>query len=84
MSSMNDKHSSAVPVLAAIVMLLTVVLGAYVGAYFWRGAYIDESNSDWAVRVFATAAEARFFRPAAKVESLVMRRQVKTTKPLGP
>jgi hypothetical protein len=63
---MDDKRSTAMPILAAILMLLVVVLGAYVGAYVLRGAYVDESNSYWAIRVFATDTEGVVFSTSSE------------------
>lgn len=79
----NDKRSGGL--WAAIALLLVpAFVATYLSAYFLRGAYIDESYSAWAVRVYSTDTEARLFRPAAKVESLIRQRQVGTTKPLSP
>jgi hypothetical protein len=79
---MEDKRSSAVPVLAAIILLL-VPLASYVAAYFLRSAVVVNSlfagPNDFKVRAFPSEWEATLFTPAAAVEALVMGRDVTVT-----
>jgi hypothetical protein len=80
---METKRSSALPMLAAIVLLLVVILGAYVGCYLLRSEvlHIGMYPSFRQRRYFATDWEAKKFKPAAKVESLVTGRHVSTHPP---
>jgi hypothetical protein len=70
---MGTQRSSALPILAAVVMLLVVVLTAYFAGYYLRGqeeSLIGASDSqDFKVRLFQSEWEAAIFAPAAKVES---------------
>jgi hypothetical protein len=89
MKGMEAKRSSAAPILVAIVMLLAVVLGAYVGDYFLRGEVeeriltIKLSNGSYdavpyRMRTFRTEWEVKIFQAAAMIESFVTGENVDT------
>jgi hypothetical protein len=78
MRGMETKRSSALPILAAIVMLLVVMLGAYVGAYY--GLCLSETvYFGNFTRLYKREWQATFFQPAAKADSLIRRQGVYTT-----
>jgi hypothetical protein len=71
---MERERTSAAPILLAVVVVVSVVLGAYTVAYFLRGAcddYVLHGGMSARIRSYHTAREAKFFSPAARVESLV-------------
>jgi hypothetical protein len=83
---MEEKRSTVVPILLAVVLLTVLPTSAYFGAYFFRSdvgilrTLPDGSMTD--LRVFRTKWEARLFTPAARVESLLSGENVRTTQPI--
>jgi hypothetical protein len=77
---MNDKRSSSVLVLVAVIVLLTVVLGAYVGAYFMRATVVTHPQTGIVVRQYPTKWEAALFKPAGWFDGCVTRRKVMVSK----
>jgi hypothetical protein len=72
---MTSRPSTAAPILAALAIVL-VLLGAYVGGYFWLGervGVIEEATifaeESSIVRVYPKWWLARAFAPAAYVET---------------
>lgn len=62
------------------MLMVALLIGSYVAAYFWRGRLIDFADSAESnyVRLYANPWEAQAFRPAAFVEGLLTRRKVST------
>lgn len=67
---MTSHPSTAAPILAALAIVL-VMLGAYVGGYFWLGdktaAY--KFKETWVRRSFPSKRLAMAYQPLAKIES---------------
>jgi hypothetical protein len=71
---METKRAYAVPLLLCVIALVSVVLGAYTGAYFLRGErsdYLLPGGMYVRIRTYKTAREAKFFSSVAKIESFV-------------
>jgi hypothetical protein len=76
---MTSRSSTAAPILAVLAVVL-VTLGAYVGGYVWLGSY--GSGSDAIVRVYAQDWQVSLFAPAARIESLITGRETYAMTPL--
>jgi hypothetical protein len=66
---METKRAYAVPILLAVVVLVVVPLSVYVGSYFVRGVVWPDHRGK--VRSYPTTLEARLFKPAAALESVI-------------
>lgn len=64
---MTSRSSTAAPILAVLAIVL-VTLGAYVGGYFWLSQRIDLAPNAF-VRDYNNAWLNTAFRPAARIES---------------
>ena len=68
---MTNRPSTAAPILAATLLVVALLLGAYVGGYFWLGqetaAYKLEKT--WVRRSFPSKGYAMAYQPLAKLES---------------
>ena len=65
---MTSRPSTAAPILALLAIVL-VTLGAYVGGYFSLGERVDLSRGDF-IRSYGHPLLETLFRPAASIESL--------------
>jgi hypothetical protein len=87
---MTSRPSTAAPILAVLVIVL-VTLGAYVGAYFWLGVLEDATNEypelglgkskPYLYRQYRYEWLVDAFRPAAKVESRLIDGHVQAVGP---
>lgn len=71
---MTSRPSIAAPILAVLAIVL-VTLGAYVGGYFWLGEYTLVKN-EFILREFPYSWQAKSFWLAGQVESLLTRSEV--------
>jgi hypothetical protein len=71
---MTSRPSTAAPILAVLAIVL-VMLGAYVGGYFWLGEYDrwpDPLSNNWEVaRTFPNHGWSATFQPAGKLEAWI-------------
>ena len=65
---MTSRPSTAAPILAVLAIVL-VMLGAYVGGYFLAGDYWEMGNVRFIVRTYSNQWQAAAFQPAAWTES---------------
>jgi hypothetical protein len=72
---MTSRPSTAAPILAVLAVML-VTIGAYVGGYLCLGRMIDFEKLRY--RYFAYPWIATIFSPAASVETLVIGKTVET------
>src|SRR6188768_4008010 len=76
---MTSRPSTAAPILAVLAIML-VTLGAYVGGYLWLGKYADPGSEPIAVeRRYAHYWQLQLFKPMATIESRSRRRLVQLT-----
>ena len=74
---MTSRPSTAAPILAVLAVVL-VTLGAYVGGYFWMGKRKDyigmsvPSRVEVIERRYAHSWLAIMYKPAAKIEELIL------------
>ena len=75
---MEDRPFNALPILAAIVMLLLPTV--YAGTYFMRGELLENSRAVDAdlYRNYEYRWEAMLFKPAARIESTLTGERVST------
>jgi hypothetical protein len=71
---MTTRPSAAAPILAVLAVAL-VTLGAYVGAYLFRGQVVP-SPGKTRLRVFTNRLERSFFWPAMHAEGALTRLNV--------
>jgi hypothetical protein len=67
---MTSRPSTAAPILAMLAIVL-VMLGAYVGGYFWFGELEQNPFDDGYFRNFHHRWEAIIFAPAAWVDGAI-------------
>ena len=81
---MTSRSSTAAPILAVLAIVL-VMLGAYVGGYFWLGRHICVLTPSWSVgdipkvrhtRIYRHELQATVFKPAAQIESFLSGRKM--------
>ena len=76
---MTSRPSTAAPILAVLAVVL-VTLGAYVGAYLGIGksgfGVVSETGERFIVREFQYSWQAKTFRPAGHVEGWLRRIEV--------
>jgi hypothetical protein len=80
---MTSRPSTAAPILAVLAIVL-VTLGAYVGGYFWLGHCRTTATSgatDYVWRDYELQWVAELYRPAAKAESWLRLIDVDVTGP---
>ena len=65
---MTSRSSTAAPILA-VLAIVQVMLGAYVGGYFWLGKYENDPFGDGGMRFFPHWSYATMFRTKAKITS---------------
>jgi len=77
---MTSRPSTAAPILAVLAVVL-VTLGAYVGGYFGLGEHYQHpfASTNTIYRVYRHEWEASLFAPAAWVEGRVRERDVRVT-----
>jgi hypothetical protein len=76
---MTSRPSTAAPILTVLVMLL---LGGYVTAYFWLGQWRDlgpmgGGGRQLIFRVYDTHWQAKLFEPASRIEAVMANRTVR-------
>ena len=71
---MTSRPSTAAPILAVLAVVL-VTLGAYVGGYFWLGEN-RKLNSVQTTRVYRARWQGTVFGPIAWIEGKLSRREV--------
>lgn len=70
---MTTRPSTAAPILVAIVLLL----GAYVGGYYWLGEHLPTTGGDFeSIRVYDARWQCVVFTPAAWIEGVIHGREV--------
>jgi hypothetical protein len=78
---MTSRPSTAAPILAVLAIVL-VTLGAYVGGYFWLGDYwATKEVKEVVFRDYRYQWQATIFQPAASVESWLTGKVVQTAAP---
>ena len=74
---MTSRSSPAAPILAVLAVVL-VTLGAYVGGYFWLGNYITNPARTRIFRSYRFKWERDLFKPAARIEGMIRGVRVET------
>ena len=79
---MTARPSTAAPILAVLAIVL-VMLGMYVGGYFWLGTReqyvpVDNGGREIVLHDFPHQWEALAFQPAAQFESLLLGLEVES------
>src|SRR5437762_1119651 len=64
---MTARPSTAAPILAVLAIVL-MTLGEYVGGYFWLGDYGASPSGQYVLRLYRYQWLIPFFKPAAAVE----------------
>ena len=75
---MTSRLSTAAPILAVLAVVL-VTVGAYVGGYFWSGTVVRGTlppRTDFVDRNYGHAWMVPLFKPAGWLEAKLTRRKV--------
>lgn len=69
---MSRERKSAVTPILAILVVVTALLGLYVGGYFWLGHRYPNPPGAGIARLFPYVWVQTLYIPAAKIESFVI------------